>query len=277
MLDQLMSSSLITKNLNNLMNMYSSESPPNKFQDSNIMLLFQSKPSLFKGEFFFAEFPSSPREMWMNLHLDNHNHIYTVSRDSVGPYVCVGKKYSENSATFIQKYFDDYEITFDCFYFSKDSIEGNWKTTNAKGHFCLKRDSSFDLNHFVVESLEDIMILLRNPPDNLKLLKQLQTFNETMLLDVEEFKPFLNNSIFSVMIHGSQGGVPTKKIEREFEGLEKLFNQYKNINLLSDFSDEENESVQTDQSDFSNDQELKEFDENTSESFVISNKSKYFF
>jgi hypothetical protein len=189
----------------------------------------------------------------------------------VGPYVCVGKKYSENSATFIQKYFDDYEITYECFYCSKDSIEGNWKTTNAKGHFLLKRDSTFDLNNYILESLEDIMILLRNPTDNNKLLKQLDIFNESMLLDVEEFKPFLNNSIFSVMIHGSQGGVPTKKIEREFEGLEKLFQQYKNVNLLSDFSEDETES--TDNEEFAEELDFKEFQSNTSESIVISNRS----
>ena len=168
-----MQETLKSKNMSNLMNIYSSNPSPNTFQDSPIVLLFQKKSSLFKGEFYFADFPSEQRIFWMVLNFDKFNHIYNTGRDSVGPFIIAGKKYSENSAIFTQKYFNDYEITYECFYCSNDSIEGNWKTTNAKGHFILKRDVNFDFDNFIIESLGDIMILLRNPVHTDQLVKDL--------------------------------------------------------------------------------------------------------
>lgn len=258
--------SLLSKNMSNLMNIYSTATAPNNFHESAALLLFQPKSSLFKGEFYFADFASERRELWMVLSLDPANHIYSVGRDSVGPFVCVGRKFSENSANFAQKYFDDYEINFECFYFSNDSIEGNWRTTNAKGHFVLRRDTSYDLGNSIAASLEDIMILLRNPADDMELLRKLRTFDEHMLQDVEVFRPFLSNSVLAVVLHGAQGGIPSRKIEREFEDLEQLFEQYKNVNLLSDVSD--NESVQEEEEW----DPLKGSGSETSESVVISQR-----
>lgn len=272
MLNKMMYESLLTKNMNNLMNLYEPKARDCLFQQSPCNLLFQNKNTLYKGEFFFAEFPGKKREFWMLLNLDSDNHIYSVSRDSVGPFVCVGKKFSENSAKFYQKYFDDYEIYFECFYFSNDSIEGNWTTTNAKGHFVLKRDASFSLEKTVVDSLGDMLILLRHPPDTETLAKSLKLLDGSMLGEVEEFKPFLEKSILAVMINGAQGGMPSKKNDKEFEEVERLFEQYKNTNLLSDLDDEEGDLV-SGNSDDSFDVDLKEFNTNTSESIVISTKS----
>ena len=266
----MMNESLQKKNMNNLISMYSETKQPCTFQESPCLLLVQQRPALFKGEFYFADFPSERREFWMGLHLDKQKHIYFVSRDSVGPFVCLGKKFSENSAKFSQKYFDDYEIFYECFYFSKDLIEGNWKTTNAKGHFLLKRETDFELEKYLEDSLEDLMILLRHPPSIDSLVKLLKLLDERMLKEVEEFEPFLQNSILSVMIHGAQGGVPERKIEKEFEAVEKLFEHYKNINLLSQSS--ENGSQQSAE-DSIEEVDLREFNTSTSESVVISNRS----
>ena len=266
--------SITSKNINNLKSLYSSKSSEDVFQNSEILLLFQNKSSLFKGKFYFADFPSEYREFWIVLNFDSMNYIYNTGRDSVGPYVCIGKKYSENSAVFTQKYFDDYEISYECFYCSNDSIEGNWKTTNAKGHFILKRDLNFDFDNFIIESLEDIIILLRNPTDQSQLLNNMKTFNQELLLEVEYFKPFFDNSILSVMINGSQGGIPTKKIEKEFEGLEELFNQYKNINLLSDTSLNNSQSEHNTHDSFE-ESDIQEYSSNLSESIVLNQtKSK---
>jgi hypothetical protein len=266
--------------MNNLLNIYSSGPEKCLFQESPCLLLFQEDSALFKGQFFFSDFPGQKRDIWMLFNLDQQNHIYSISRDSVGPYVIVGKKFSENSAKFYQKYFDDYEIYYECFYFSKDSIEGSWTTTNAKGHFQLKRDPSYSFKQVVQESFGDLMILLRHPSTNEALANALKLLEGSTLKEVEEFRPFLSNSILSVMINGAQEGMPKKKMEKEFEDVEKLFEQYKNINLLSDIEDDDEEQQKDrDQEleDSFEDLDLKNFNSDTTESHALSDSSNFLF
>ena len=51
------------------------------------------------------------------LNIDSDGRIYSLGRDSVGPYLVVGSRWSDNSAQLVQKYFEDYEIEYNVFCF----------------------------------------------------------------------------------------------------------------------------------------------------------------
>ena len=226
--------SLLSKNLNNILAIYDSESEHlSDFERYKCNILVRPNMRFYKGEFFFEGKSNSKRQIWMLFEVDNQNCIYSVGRDSVGPFVLGGNKRTGDSALIYQKYFEDYEITYDCFYFSEEAMNGTWSTTNLRGRFYLKRHYDFSLHDMVSEAVQDLgrlTMTVASEPKTIVTELDIHRMNQ-----VRAFKGFLANSILSVVIHGSQGGLPTEKKQNiDYSNFAELFNRYKNVNILSE-------------------------------------------
>lgn len=161
----------------------------------------------FKGSFDFYNNLSESKQISFYLSVKD-GEIYTYGSDAVGSYILLGSVHlEEKKATFIQKYRDNYEIEYKCFFFSYQEIKGQWKTTNFRGNFTLNR-----VDYQVHEEIS----------------RTLQFFSDS------QEEPFHreedSQSILAVILKGSQGAVPSQ-VTRIFNQKEFqiIFNQMKKM------------------------------------------------
>lgn len=205
-------------------------------------ILLSKKAVFFRGEFFFSSEKKVKKKMSMMLNIDGDGRVYSVGRDSVGPFLVVGSRWSDNSAQLVQKYFDEYEIEFKCFLFTEETIQGNWTTTNMKGGFVLRRAPDLRLADLIAPALDSLFPSedrQRHVPIS-KLKRPRETYAKAGLWAIGNFKEFLENSILAVIVRGSQGGIPVSETEEKDRVLdERLFEEYRKINNLGLSEDED--------------------------------------
>jgi hypothetical protein len=212
----------------------------NELEEQDLGILLSRKAIFYTGEFFFNSDKKVKKKLSMMLNIDSDGRIYSLGRDSVGPFLIVGSRWSDNSAHLMQKYFEDYEIEYKCFLFSDETIQGNWNTTNMKGGFVLRRIPDRKLTDLIVPALDNLFPsqeMQRHVPIS-KIKRQGEMFSKAGIWAVPSFKEFLEGSILAVLVRGSQGGVPISDLEEKEKILdERLFEEYRKMNSLN--SDEE--------------------------------------
>ena len=203
-----------------------------EFETMDIGLMTSRKAVFYRGEFFFSSHKKVKKKMSLILNIDGDGRIYSVGRDIVGPFVVVGSRWSDTSATFTQKYFEEYEIEFKCFLFTSETIQGNWDTTNLKGGFVLRKIPNFKLSDLIVPALDDLF-----PSQKERRKRPLSTirgspskFTKAGLRAVESFVEFLDGTVLAVLMKNAQGGVP--EMEEKSQLLhhdEALFERYRKL------------------------------------------------
>ena len=186
----------------------------------------------YTGEFYFFKDQENPRKICIFFGFDQMNNIYSVGIDRVGTYVVVGEwNKKEKKGVFIQKYFLNYEIQYEAFFFNFKKIQGYWKTTNLNGYFLLRKDESFDFNTAVSATMHNV---LECKKDGVKYEIKKDKYLKTVL----------DSSILAVVVKGKQGGIPdlTKKIEND-EDDKNLFAKYKKHNQEDDQSNSVNKKI----------------------------------
>jgi hypothetical protein len=215
----------------------------------DIGILLSKKAIFYQGEFFFSSEKKMKKKISMMLNIDTDGRIYSVGRDSVGSFLIVGSRWSDNSAQLIQKYFDEYEIEYKCFLFSDETIQGNWTTTNMKGGFVLRRDHSVKLTDLIVPALDSLFPSeekQREVPLS-KLKRPGELYSKAGIWAVENFKEFLEGSILAVIVRGAQGGIPMSETEEKEKILdERLFEEYRKMNQEPNSEDEDEKRRQRD-------------------------------
>jgi hypothetical protein len=223
----------------------SGEGTSNKLEKQNLGILLSKKAIFYTGEFFFNSDKKVKKKLSMMLNIDSNGRIYSLGRDSVGAFLIVGSRWSDNSAHLMQKYFDDYEIEYKCFLFSDETIQGNWNTTNMKGGFVLRRLADRKLTDLIVPALDNLFPskeMQRHVPIS-KIKRHGEIYSKAGLWAVPSFKEFLESSILAVLVRGSQGGVPISDLEEKEKILdERLFEEYRKMNSMN--SDGGREEIQ---------------------------------